>query len=572
MSNNGERFAKLFRGYTGRYGRYDITGEAAHEEKVAGRARTVDEMITQTEYDAHVEGTVGIGVIPLNEDSCINFAAIDIDIYKAEEQARSKLTHTDIALALFDTPLIVSRSKSGGIHVWLFAKEPVSARLATDYLNIQAAKLGVAGTEIFPKQTERVSDEDVGNWINLPYFGGKRTAVLPHKNGSTYEFFDADLAQFLDIAEAASTQVTDDWLIEQNKLEPSQRDGGDNVPLWFDGPPCLQALLNGHPEKRDAINKKFERGDITEDQRDKQLAYTQPQLGDGSRNNCFLNVGHYLRRRLFPYDTDVALDKEDQQALAKAIEQAHTDWRVATGNTGIASELATIQKQAAKGKWGYACTKEPLKGHCNRRLCMKRKFGVGTATNDAAFAITGFTIVNTADKQYYMNVGDKRVHVPDVQTLMSQVKFGEIVLNETNRMWIPMQDTKYKEMMDGHLQNADVIEGPPDSDRRATLLNALDDFVRGKSLPKGKNDAAIYTGRVLLSENEVEAWFKFDQFTSFLRSRCLQFTNGLVANMLINDFGVTARGNTHVGGRQLRPYVVNMVRLEKEMAGDHGED
>ena len=63
MSNNGERFAKLFRGYTGRYGRYDITGEAAHEEKVAGRARTVDEMITQTEYDAHVEGTVGIGVI-----------------------------------------------------------------------------------------------------------------------------------------------------------------------------------------------------------------------------------------------------------------------------------------------------------------------------------------------------------------------------------------------------------------------------------------------------------------------------------------------------------------------------
>jgi hypothetical protein len=538
------------------------------EEKVEGKARTVDKEIKPEDYQSHVEGGVGIGVIPLLEDNNVNFAAIDIDVYKVEDQKKAKLTHSDIALALMETPLIVTKSKSGGIHVWLFSKDGVSARLATDYLNAQAASLGVAGTEVFPKQTERHSDEDIGNWINLPYFGDTRKAVIPVKSGSVVEYIEPDLGVFLDIAEGASTLVTDDFLIEHTTLPPTQRDGEEGTKLWFDGPPCLQTLIVGHPEKVTTIQKKFDRGDITQDQYDKQMGYTQAQLGEGSRNRAFFNVGIYLRRRMNEHDPDVVLDGTGKKDLENALVESHGEWMRLTGHQGIPRELGTLAKQASKGKWGYKCTEEPLKGFCNRRLCLKRKFGVGTGVSDASFAITGLTIVDTEDKQYYMNVGDTRIHVPDVGSLLNQGEFGKIVTNATNRIWTTMQDAKYKQMMDALLQDADVVEGPPDSDRRAVLLNALHEFVHKKKIDRSKSETGIFNGRALWDDEGVEAWFKFDQFTEFLRGKGIQMTNNQVADMLITKFSVQARGNTHVGGRQVRPYVVNIQRLTDLMNGE----
>ena len=569
--NNGQRFAALFRGYEKRYGRYDITSETVAEEKVAGKARTVDQEITLDDYASHVEGGVGIGVIPLREDSKINFAAIDIDVYNQQEQKARNLTHADIALALMETPLIVTQSKSGGIHVWLFASTPVSAKLATDYLKAQAAHLGVAGCEVFPKQTERHSDEDVGNWINLPYYGGKRVAVIPSKSGSVVEYIEPELELFLDIAEGAAKTVTEDFLIENTKLPSTQRGTGEHTELWFDGPPCLQTLLNGHPEKVAGIKKKFDTGAITEEQFKKQMAFTTPQLGEGARNWCFFNVGLYLRRRQNEHDPDAALDKDDQVLLKKSLKEVHEEWRVITGDKGIGPELDTIAKQASKGKWGYKCTDEPLKGHCNRRLCLQRKFGVGTGSSDSAFAISGFTIVDTEDKQYYMNVGDKRVYVPDIGCLLNQSEFGKIVANAIDRVWVTMADPKFKQMMDGLLEKADHIEGPPDSDRRAVILNALREFVHDKSIEWGKSESAIFNGRAVWTEDASEAWFKFDQFTEFLRGKGIQMGNNKVADMLKNDLGVTYRGNTHIGNRQVRPYVVDLKHLDSLMGDEHGE-
>lgn len=566
--DNGQRFAQLFRGYGLRYGRYDMATGGKAEEKVEGKARTVDQELTEKEYQSHVAGDVGIGVIPLLEDNNVNFAAIDIDVYKAEDQRVQKLTHSDIALSLMETPLLVTKSKSGGIHVWLFSKAGVSARLAIDYLNAQAAHLGCAGTEVFPKQTKRHSDEDIGNWINLPYFGNTRHAVIPSKSGSVVEYIEPELEQFLDIAEVTSESVTDDWLIENTQLPPTQRTGQEGLPLWFDGPPCLQSLIVGLPGKVPAINKKFERGEITDDQLARQIAYTKAQLGDGARNRAFFNVAIYLRRRMNEHDPDASLDADGKKELGDKLTEVHSTWMGLTGNLGIYSELATLSKQAAKGKWGYKCTEEPLKNFCNRRVCLKRKFGVGTGVSDAPFAITGMTIVTTEDKQYYMNVGDTRIHVPDVGVLLNQSEFGKIVTNETDRVWSMMQDAKYKQMIDELLQKADSVKGPPDSDRRAVILNALHEFCHEKKIDKSKSETAIFTGRALWTDDGLEAWFKFDQLTEFLKGKGIQISNNQLADMLITQMGVQARGNTHIGKRQVRPYVVNLKHLDDLMNGD----
>lgn len=576
MVNNGERFARLFRGFTGRYGRYDLAGKTSAKGKQEGSARTVDEPITLAAYEGHVEGKVGIGVIPLNEDNRVHFAAIDIDVYDPDTREKKNLTHEDVALALQDSPLIVTRSKSNGVHVWLFSSEGVSAALATDYLQAMAARLGVAGTEVFPKQTERATSEDVGNWINLPYFGGERTAVIPVKEGSVTSYTEPGIDDFLTIAEQVAATVTDDWLVENTELPESQRDGhAPEQELWFDGPPCLQSLIAGHPERRDKIEKAFSRGEITKDQHEKQLAFTYPQLREGARDVTFFNAGIYLRRRMNPEDPDSALDEADKKELLKQLEKVHMKWMFDVGDKeGIERDLPRIAKQAAKGKWGYACTKEPLKSFCNRRLCFKRKFGIGTALNDAAFEITGFTIVNTEDKQYYMNVGGKRIYIPDVATLLSQQEFGRIVTNATNRVWANMQDAQYRQMIDKLLQEAEtkdnIIEGPPDADKHSILLNLLDNFVRSKGIPRGTNDVGLFSGRVLISDDETEAWFKFDQFVKVVRQTGMQIRENVLANILTNDFGVYTKSTT-VANRSVRPYIVNLKHLEL-LLGEQAED
>lgn len=568
--NKTELFAALFNGYTKRYGRYDLTGEVSDKSKHEGRARTVDAVLTTKLYGSHLAGKIGIGVIPLREDDHVNFAAIDIDVYTDADQTKRNLTHEDVAKALFDTPLIVTRSKSNGIHVWLFAAEPVKASLAVGYLNSIAASLGAAGTEVFPKQTQRANDQDIGNWINLPYFGGdKRLAVLPSIDGSVTSFKDIDLDTFLVVAGEAAKTVTNKWLKANTLSEPSQRDSGDKEDLWLDGPPCLQSLCHGWPRKRARIEKQFAEGLINDDQRKKQLSLTYPQL-EQERNNVFKEVAIYVRRRTLGLDPDGALDKDGKAEHARELDAAHDDWTAQAAidfgvdprKIGIKSELGSIAHSISKGKWGYACTKGHIKPWCNRKLCMKRKFGVGVSQSDMP-EIADFTIMTSVDRQYFMDVGACRIHIADAETLLSQARFAVAVLNQADFVWQLMPDPKYKELISQLIEDAKkhnrVVEPPPDSDRAAILFNLLNDFIYSKRIAKGKNDAAIHSGRAVWSENETEAMFKLGQFMDYVRNAGHSWTHSAVSKMLIEDFCVTARGNTTIGDKQVRPYVVNIV-------------
>lgn len=574
-----ERFAALFDGFKQRFGRYDVAGgDKVEGEKVQGKARTVDRPLTIDLYEKHLEGSVGIGVIPLRDDDTVRFAAIDIDVYKQEDRAKRNLTHEDIAQSLAATPLIVTRSKSNGIHVWLFASKPVRAENAVAYLHSIAAMLGVSGTEVFPKQTARANDQDIGNWINLPYFGRTtRRAVVPVTENGVTSFHDLTLDTFLDAAETASLTVDDDWLITNTFEHGSQRDGSSDAPsdMFLDGPPCLQSLIVGWASKREAIQKKFDTGQITQDQYDKQMKFTYPQLTKGARDHTFLQVGLYLRRRLNgDVEPDAALSQEDRDKLEEQLHDAHRKWGVAVHGTdfigneaklGIANDIQRLAKQAAKGKWGYKCTQEPLKGFCNRRLCTKRKFGIGVSRADVP-EISDFTIMTSEDRQYFLTFGETRIHIADVETLMSQTRFRNAITNQADVVWPMMPNPKYEEMIAALIKDAKeqnrLISPPPDSDRKSIVLDLLSDFITSKRIERGQNDASFHNGRVIWDEDEKHAWFKLKEFMSYVRNAGHVWTHTVVSKMLVEDFGVTPRGNTFIGGKQARPYVVEVARLE----------
>lgn len=216
-------FAQLFAGFTRKHGRFDLSGVNKGSKK-GGRAYRADGAPTTKDFEQHLAGTgAGLGIVMLRDDGeTVSFGAIDIDVYDLDLVALEKDCE--------QLPLVVVASKSGGAHLYLFCKEPISAELVQKRLAEWAAALGYGGCEIFPKQTQRVSENDMGNWINLPYYGDSRKCI---HNGKP-----VDLDKFLRIA--------NDSLIDAAFLEGVTVSMGED---FVDGPPCLQNLTEqGPPE------------------------------------------------------------------------------------------------------------------------------------------------------------------------------------------------------------------------------------------------------------------------------------------------------------------------------------
>ena len=137
-------FSKLFEGRHDAYGQY-VTGKKVRG-KLQGKAWTESKLVTKDLYREHLNGKVGLGIVPLMEDGFCLFGAIDIDDYSLDlNKLESKLK---------DLPLILCRTKSGGAHLYLFAKEPISAIIFREKLFEFSLALGHSSTEIFPKQIE----------------------------------------------------------------------------------------------------------------------------------------------------------------------------------------------------------------------------------------------------------------------------------------------------------------------------------------------------------------------------------------------------------------------------------
>ena len=114
------------------------------------------EKITEETFKDHFAGKAGLGICPVTEEAKCHFAAIDVDSYADDYMWLISL------LNQYGIPLIPFRSKSGGLHLYVFFQKPVKADVAIDMLEkfekILALKKryidgqGNTKVEIFPKQ------------------------------------------------------------------------------------------------------------------------------------------------------------------------------------------------------------------------------------------------------------------------------------------------------------------------------------------------------------------------------------------------------------------------------------
>lgn len=445
-----ERFMRLFAGMKQAYGTYNINSTREDGKRI-GAAVTKRGEVTVELWEKHLAGTQGLGIVPIREDNTCHFGAIDVDVYN--------LDHKDLANKIIrnSLPLIPCRTKSGGVHLYCFSRDPVPASSMKTKLGEVAAFLGYGGQEIFPKQTQILVDQgDVGQWINMPYFSGvrgMRYAVSKSGDAMSPE-------QFLEYAydHLAPTSWFSALLIISQEFE--------------DGPPCLQVLS--------------------------QLGYP-----DGTRNNGLYNIGVYLKRS-HPDDWETTIDDYNHKYMEPPLP---------------ISDVQGVIKSLKKKDYTYGCAKQPIAQHCNAALCRTRKYGVGSGTTGRFPMLGGLTKLNTKPPIWFWTIDGVRMEL-STEDLQDPRRFQRRCMDYINMMpqlpGAPVWQAAVQHAMD----TVTVIEAPVDASPEGQFWEMVEKFCTGRAQAQTLEEIALGkpfsdSGRTNFRLQDLLAFFSRQKFFEF---------------------------------------------------------
>lgn len=300
------RFAQLFQGNKRSFGQW--------MPKARKPSFTINETYTIEHIRSHLEGHVGVGLGPITDDNQCLWGAIDIDVHGPNGQ-HVDIEQIDLKIQRDKLPLVAARTKSGGVHCYVFFKgwtDPGRVRLL---LTRWASSLGFPTAEIFPKQAtldtpSTAIERPKASWLNLPYYNALETDRWAIDGGKQVTF-----DYFLSLAESKRID-----LVEYEK--------GADVD-YINGPPCLQEMLKS-------------------------------KIEEGGRNTAVFQAAVYLKRA-FSADWKPRLVEFNAMALVTPLPQ---------------QELRAILGSVHKRDYQYKCREEPCRSFCQREVCKKRDFGI----------------------------------------------------------------------------------------------------------------------------------------------------------------------------------------------------
>ena len=345
-----DEFVKLFSGLQENFGKADMSKVEFDEErnKIKPHYMWAQASVTPFHYKQHLDGTISIGIQPCTKEGKASFGCIDVD---PENYNNFNIVLLLSYIEKYKLPLIACRSKSGGLHLYLFLKVAIDAQTMRDSLASLLLPLELKRTtEIYPKQVELEPDEHgniSGNFINLPYQKEKETTryALDKNNKSL------SLEQF--IKRAKESQFNPEELEKLiTRCEEEVLKGGD--PEFEDGPCCLQRL-------------------------------SKTKLGDG--------------RDRFMYNYMVFAKKKYKDQWPDKVNEANKYFTKPWSLKEINDKIKAWSKDTA----GHTCTDEILEPVCIRHKCVKRKFGIKSDANSIFPLISGLQkIMSTTPRLRFM--------------------------------------------------------------------------------------------------------------------------------------------------------------------------
>jgi hypothetical protein len=407
------RFKEIFTGLERAHGVTFVDKKGVDGEKIKGKSFVKREAVTDDMWLRHLQGTEpSLGIIPINEENKCIWGCLDIDSYAGFDH--QKLINK---IKLLKLPLVVFRSKSGGAHVFCFTTVPVTAQLMRDKLLSVSAVLGYGGSEVFPKQVELKSEEDTGNFLNLPYFNGDNTTRYA----------------FLENGEAAGISGFYD-LYERNKLTPEALERLEikrPESEFSDGPPCIESL-------------------------------TQSKLTDG-RDRVIYQYIQYAKRK-WPEDWQNRINQFNYKYFETPLDDKTIQDKI---------------KFHGKKELGFKCNEEPMCNHCDKKLCRSRKFGIGGESIFPE--LSDLQKVELDEPYYWVNVDGERVKLDNIDCLMDQRLFRRTVTKQINKKPSRIKPNEFDKYVDLLLAGVEIVKAPQGSSILDQLQDHLEEFCTNRT-------------------------------------------------------------------------------------------
>lgn len=409
-----QRFFALFRGLDRAHGEYVITGKDATKNKVQGRAQTVLTPVTVDLWEQHLAGEVGVGIIPITDDGTCFWCAWDIDVYDLD------LLGLEKKVKEANLPLFLARTKSGGAHLYCFFSEAASCQKIRTKMAQIAVSLGFPNIEMFPKQVQLASKKDVGNWLNMPYFGGEKGGRYCIHFGNAIPAED-----FIDLAEKYRVSEADFLSIPIIDSED-----------FADAPPCIQMLAeNGVPA--------------------------------GMRNKGLFNIAIYARKK-FGDGWEEEVEKLNHQMVSPPLGSR---------------EVLTVCKSAGRKDYGYTCKEDPVASFCNRQVCRTRLYGIKDADDEPDVMLGGLEKILSEPPTWIIDVDGHRLELQTAD-LLNQDRFRTICVERLNKYPRRVKPGTWEKLIRERLENCETHAAPPDASPEGKLKYLVDSFCTSFSMAR----------------------------------------------------------------------------------------
>lgn len=458
MLELSNQFMELFRGSEVAHGEF-VTQKS--EGKVKGRARTVKSGATLELWSAHFLGNTGLGIIPIKQNNTCHWGAVDIDDYS--------ISIEDLSQKLPDG-VFACRTKSGGVHLYLFVRPAAPASMIRKKLLMVARAVGYPDAELFPKQNE-VGSDGVGNWINMPYFGADQSTRYCVYKGSVLS-----PKEFADLAN--EHKFTLDKLVDFKMESVLEADDDE----FIDAPPCIRRLVaNGVPS--------------------------------GTKNNALFSMGVYAKKK-FGVGWEDKVFEYNQRFMS-----------------GTYSEVAAIIRSLSKRTYHYKCKDVPLNGICDKVACMETPFGIEVRESDEKGlrpcvldevdeVICYEPEVGSKNEPYWMfRLGDRELDVT-IDMIRSQTVFAREYLRECKRVILPVKESRWVKKMNSLLEQAEVRQLAPDAGPEGQFWGHVEEFCTGRAKAKAKDEVILgkpfhENGRVYFRSGDLIQYLLQQKFRSF---------------------------------------------------------
>ena len=421
--------------------------------------------ITEEDYRLHLHGRKSIGIQPCDDNGYARFGAIDIDpkIYK----------DLDIQFYL-DTiqknnlPLIPIKSKSNGLHLYIFTKEFVKAKEIKEFLEqvLFLFKLPIV-TEVFPKQTKLGKNTDGdpinGNFINLPYFNkSERVALDPSGNEMSLELF-LNCIELNKMTSEQLKQIT-------NKIIQNELTGGAEE--FKDGPPCLEIL-------------------------------SKEKMTDG-RDRFLYNYMVFAKKK-YPDNWGKMVLKAGRNYFE--FDEVWTD-------DHIEKKIKHWEKQEK----GHSCHDPLLAPVCVKSECVKRDFGIMSDKKITWPRLSNLIKVDfKPDPEYYFDVerddGETvTVHAKDVNKIKDQQELRSLIMAQADDIPPPIKGMEFYEIIKALVATQDTVQPAPGTTPMEILKKHLKQYIHSTNATSYNS---FKSGNVL--KDETYAYFVFDDFFNDLK-------------------------------------------------------